>query len=120
MMTAPETTAAVGPTVGQSLPRVRDRELLRGEGTYVGDVRLPGMLHAVCYRSPHAHARITRLSLERALALPGVVLGITADDLAARVHTMQPFPFQSRNPFRGGNPEIKFADRVGLDRKSVV
>ncbi|MQA04932.1 MAG: molybdopterin-dependent oxidoreductase [Streptosporangiales bacterium] len=114
-MTAPETA----PAVGQSLPRVRDRELLRGEGTYVGDVRLPGMLYGVFYRSPHAHARITRLSLERALALPGVVLGITADDLTSRVHAMQPFPFQSRNPFRGGNPAIKFADRVGLAKDKV-
>lgn len=99
---------------GQSMRRARDRDVLRGEGTFVGDVRLPGMLHAVFYRSPHAHARIKRLSLDKALALPQVVLGITADDLRSRVHNMQPFPFQSRDPFRGGNPEIKFADRVGL------
>ncbi|MQA77626.1 MAG: molybdopterin-dependent oxidoreductase [Streptosporangiales bacterium] len=123
-MTAPTTTAATTTapaqgTVGTSMPRVRDREVLRGEGTYVGDVRLPGMAHAVFYRSPHAHARITRLGLDRVLALPGVLLALTADDLESRVHTMQPFPFQSRNPFRGGNPEIRFADRVGLARDKV-
>lgn len=101
-------------SVGASVTRVRDREVLRGEATYVGDVKLPGTLHAVFYRSPHPHARIVRLSLDRALALPGVVFGLTADDLRAHVHDMQPFPFQSRDPFRGGNPEIKFADRVGL------
>lgn len=106
-------------SAGTSVTRVRDREVLRGEGTYVGDVKLPGMLHAVFYRSPHAHARLTRLSLERALALPGVVLGLTADDLRRHVHDMQPFPFQSRDPFRGGNPAIKFADRVGLASEKV-
>ncbi|MGH3435852.1 MAG: xanthine dehydrogenase family protein molybdopterin-binding subunit [Sciscionella sp.] len=100
--------------VGTSPPRLADREVLRGEGTYIGDVRLPGMLHAVFYRSPHAHARITRLSIQRALASPGVVLAITAEDLRSRVHTMQPFPFQSRDPFLVGNPRIRFADRVGL------
>ncbi|MBO0826772.1 MAG: xanthine dehydrogenase family protein [Streptosporangiales bacterium] len=104
---------------GRSLPRTRDREVLCGEGTYVGDVRLPGMLHATFYRSPHAHARITRLSLAKALDLPGVVLGLTADDLRDRVHDMKPFPFQSRDPFRGGNPAIKFADRVGLAQGKV-
>src|SRR5579875_2715602 len=101
-------------SAGQSLPRLRDRDVLRGEGTYVGDIKLPGMLHAVFYRSPHAHARIRGISLARALAVPGVVLGVTAGDLGKHVHNMQPFPFQGRDPFRGGNPEIKFADHLGL------
>jgi aerobic carbon-monoxide dehydrogenase large subunit len=104
---------------GTSVTRTHDREVLRGEGTFIGDVALPGMLHAVFYRSPHAHARIARLDLTRVREHPGVVLAITAEELRDRVHTMRPFPFQSRDPFRGGNPEIKFHDRVGLAHEKV-
>ena len=39
--------------------------------------------------------------------LPGVVLAIGADDLAKHVKYMSPFPFQSRDPFRAGNPTIE-------------
>src|SRR5437870_1379188 len=55
--------------------------LVRGEGRYVGDVRLPGMLHLAFARCPHAHARIGRVDVTRARAAPGVVLVLTAEDL---------------------------------------
>src|SRR5205823_3065126 len=104
---------------GSSAKRVTDREVLLGDGTFVGDVALPRMLHAALYRSPHAHARIKRLNLDRVLAQDGVVMAITAEELRRRVNNMKPFPFQSRDPFRQGNPEIKFHDRVGLADEKV-
>ena len=61
--------------------RVEDRQLLRGEGRYVDDIRLPGMLHAAILRSPLAHAAITRIDLARARALRGVVAAIAFADL---------------------------------------
>src|SRR6185436_17840587 len=43
---------------GAAVPRKEDPALLRGEGQFVDDIHLPGMLHAAFVRSPHAHARI--------------------------------------------------------------
>jgi carbon-monoxide dehydrogenase large subunit len=60
--------------VGSSLPRKEDDRLLRGQGRYVADLDLPGLLHAVFVRSPVAHARIRSVSLERARQMPGVAL----------------------------------------------
>ncbi|MGH8869821.1 MAG: xanthine dehydrogenase family protein molybdopterin-binding subunit [Actinomycetes bacterium] len=103
-----------GRYVGRSVSRREDRDLLTGEATYVGDVKLPRMLHAAIYRSPHAHARLARLDLSAVQATPGVVMVLTGEDLPKYVKRMEPFPFQSRDPFRGGNPSIKFHDRYGL------
>ncbi len=52
--------------VGRPLKRFEDPRLVTGQGSFVDDLRLPGMLHAVVLRSPHAHARI--LSLDAAPA----------------------------------------------------
>lgn len=109
----------VGRLLGRSLLRKEDRELLMGEGTFVGDVVLPGMLHAVFYRSPYAHARLLRVDLSAVRRMPGVVLALCGDDLPAYVKRMSPFPFQSRDPFRGGNPSINFHDRYGMARGKV-
>ncbi|MFN4173124.1 MAG: hypothetical protein ACK4GW_15345 [Pseudorhodobacter sp.] len=40
----------------QGSGRIEDRRFLTGEGRYVGDIDLPGMLHAVFVRAVHAHA----------------------------------------------------------------
>ena len=52
--------------VGDRLLRKEDPRLLQGRGRYVGDIALPGMLHAAIVRSPHAHARIGAIDVERA------------------------------------------------------
>jgi CO/xanthine dehydrogenase Mo-binding subunit len=52
-----------------------------GAATYTVDVTPPGTLHAKVVRSSHAHARITRIEREEALAMPGVVAVLAADDL---------------------------------------
>src|SRR5207237_7206774 len=68
---------------GRSVRRREDERLLRGQGLYVADVRLPEMLHVAVLRSPHAHARLRRLDARPALARPGVVAALTFLDLAA-------------------------------------
>src|SRR4029450_11386917 len=45
-----------------ALPRRADPRFLRGEARFIDDVVLPGQLHAAFLRSPHAHARIVRVS----------------------------------------------------------
>ncbi|SEP10383.1 xanthine dehydrogenase family protein molybdopterin-binding subunit [Trujillonella endophytica] len=66
---------------GTRIGRVEDPRLLTGRGTYVDDIRLPGMLHAVFVRSPVARGRILGIDASAALALPGVRHVFTAADL---------------------------------------
>jgi len=47
-----------GKGVGARLPRKEDRRFLRGEGEYVANIRIHGMLDVAFVRSPMAHARI--------------------------------------------------------------
>src|SRR5262245_50543442 len=59
--------------VGVPIKRLEDPRLLVGGGRFVDDVVRPHMVHAVLVRSPHAHARVRRVDVRRALALPGVL-----------------------------------------------
>src|SRR6266545_6735628 len=69
--------------IGHSVKRKEDPRFIRGKGTYVDDVKLPGMLYLDIVRSPYAHARITNIDAKAALALPGVLAVITGCDLNA-------------------------------------
>ena len=73
----------VNTLIGQPMERTEDLRLLRGKGTYVGDIVREGMLHAVIVRSQVAHGRIRGIDATAALALPGVHAVITAKDLGA-------------------------------------
>ena len=74
---------ATVPYIGRSLRRVEDPRLIKGIGTYTDDVRLPGLLHAMLVRSPHAHARVVRIDTAAAAAIPGVVAVLTGADVNA-------------------------------------
>ena len=52
-----------------------------GRANYGADISLPGMLHGVVVRSPHAHARIVSIDTSAAEAVPGVKAVITGADL---------------------------------------
>ena len=74
--------------IGRSVRRKEDERLVTGRGRFVDDLRLPGLLHAVVVRSPHAHARLVRIDARRALRRPGVVAVLTvreAPELSASV-----------------------------------
>ncbi|WP_083786078.1 aerobic carbon-monoxide dehydrogenase large subunit [Nakamurella multipartita] len=64
------------------MPRKEDARFLRGQGHYVDDVRMPGMLESAILRSPYAHARIRSIDTTAAAALPGVHAVITGQTLA--------------------------------------
>jgi len=66
---------------GQSIRRLEDDALLRGQGRYVGDIALPGLLHAVFLRSAVAHGRLLSVDVAGAEALPGVHRVLTYADL---------------------------------------
>jgi carbon-monoxide dehydrogenase large subunit len=67
--------------MGCSRKRKEDARFIRGQGSYVDDIKLPGMLFGAMVRSPYAHARIRSIDKAKALAVPGVVAVLTADDL---------------------------------------
>ena len=67
--------------MGHSVKRKEDLRFVQGKGTYVEDVRLPGMVHGQMVRSPYAHARIKAIRTEEARKLPGVLAVITGRDL---------------------------------------
>jgi len=67
--------------IGTSIQRVEDARVLTGRGRFIDDLTLPGMLHAAFLRSPHPHARITRINLSAARQAPGVVAVYDGSDL---------------------------------------
>ncbi|MGH3072677.1 MAG: xanthine dehydrogenase family protein molybdopterin-binding subunit, partial [Gaiellaceae bacterium] len=73
--------AGPGNVVGRDAPRLDGYEKARGEARYTGDVALPGMLEAALLRSPYGRARVRRIDLTAALALPGVRAALGPDDV---------------------------------------
>jgi carbon-monoxide dehydrogenase large subunit len=67
--------------MGHSMKRKEDPRFIRGQGHYVDDVKLPGMVHLDIVRSPYAHAKIKAIHTEKALAIPGVLAVITGETL---------------------------------------
>ena len=80
--------------IGAPIRRREDVRLITGQGQYLDDVRLPGMLHAAIMRSPHAHARLRGIDATAALALDGVTAVFTYADMAelAKTIPMRVFP----------------------------
>src|SRR5512138_2772780 len=68
--------------MGHSLKRKEDPRFIRGQGRYVDDIQLPGMLYMDIVRSPFAHAKIKKIDTARALKVPGVLAVITGETLA--------------------------------------
>jgi aerobic carbon-monoxide dehydrogenase large subunit len=95
--------------VGQPIRRVEDRKFLTGNGTYVDDIRLSGMLNAVFVRSTQAHARVVKIDTAEALAQPGVVAIFTGADLEGHVA-----------PLMGGGGEAEAAEGWGANTSGVV
>lgn len=78
-------------TIGASVKRIEDPNLITGKGQYVGDMQLPNQCEAVVVRSQHAHARIISIDTEAAKNMPGVVMVMTAKDLP---DDLQPIPMR--------------------------
>ncbi|MCH9045792.1 MAG: molybdopterin-dependent oxidoreductase [SAR324 cluster bacterium] len=74
--------------MGQRIKRKEDPRFITGTGKYVDDIKLVGMLHAALLRSDHARARIKRIDVSKARALPGVVAVFTGKDLEGKIGTV--------------------------------
>src|ERR1700722_10625824 len=69
--------------IGKVVPRPNLARLMQGRGLYVSDMELPRMAHVVFLRSPHAHAKITKIDADAARQMPGVIAIVTGAELAA-------------------------------------
>lgn len=67
--------------IGAPMLRVEDQRFLTGQGRYVDDIELAGMVHGVPLLSPYAHARVVSIDTAQAKAAPGVLLVLTGADL---------------------------------------
>jgi aerobic carbon-monoxide dehydrogenase large subunit len=99
--------------LGHSVKRKEDERFIRGKGTYVDDVKLPGMLHMEILRSPLAHARIRSIDTSRAAALPGVVAVVTGELLAQ--HNLAWMPTLS-----GDTQAVLATDKVRFQGQEVA
>jgi carbon-monoxide dehydrogenase large subunit len=67
--------------VGTSAPRKEDARLLTGQGRFVDNLTVPGMVWMAVVRSPYAHARISGVDLSKARTAEGVVAAFAGADL---------------------------------------
>jgi CO/xanthine dehydrogenase Mo-binding subunit len=90
--------------LGRSSKRIDGERKVTGAEKFTADLRLPGMLFARPVTSPYPHARVRSMNKDAALALPGVVAVLTAEDLPIR----RPFSsLPGKSPLAFG--EIAFA-----------
>jgi Aldehyde oxidase and xanthine dehydrogenase, a/b hammerhead domain len=66
--------------IGVRVRRLKDPRLLRGKGSYVDDISLPGIVHAALIRSRYGHARIKRIDLAAVETAPDVIDAFTLTD----------------------------------------
>ncbi|TAJ83952.1 xanthine dehydrogenase family protein molybdopterin-binding subunit [Reyranella sp.] len=89
----------------QYIKRVEDDRLLTGTGGFTDNLTRPNQAHVVLVRSPHAHAKITRIDTAEAKKAPGVVAVFTWDDMAKEGAGDFSFPAMFPNA-DGSKPEM--------------
>lgn len=67
--------------LGTRVVRLEDPRFLRGEGTYIANLDLPGAVHITYVRSTVAHARLLAVDVSAASEIPGVIAVYTGDDV---------------------------------------
>src|SRR5690349_7325640 len=99
--------------LGAPIARKEDPRFLTGNGNYIDDIELPGMLHAAILRSPHAHARILTIDSSAALVIEGVEAILTYADLGSlgeRLPLLIPHPAltQPRTQYALAKDEVNY------------
>ena len=84
-MSASDNVASNNPigarSVGTRVQRAEDPRILTGQGRYLDDVKVPGVLHAAFLRSSVPHGRLTSVDVSAAKDLPGVIGVYTGEDM---------------------------------------
>jgi carbon-monoxide dehydrogenase large subunit len=82
------TATLAEPEVGRARLRKEDARLVTGRTRWTENLSVPGMLHMAILRSPHAHARITRVDVSAAAREPNVVAAFSGADVAETQGTL--------------------------------
>src|SRR6476661_1223014 len=99
--------------IGHSVKRKEDGRLIRGKGTFIDDMQLPGMLYMSILRSPFAHASINGIDTSRAQAVTGVVAVVTGELMAQ--HNLAWMPTMS-----GDTQAVLATDKVRFQGQEVA
>ena len=99
--------------IGRSVVRREDNRLLKGAGTFVGDMKLEGMVHVAIVRSQQAHARINSVDLEAARNADGVVLALAGAELKDVLPPISGMQVAAPKGWRDGmDPHIEIPDQT--------
>ncbi|WP_244231173.1 xanthine dehydrogenase family protein molybdopterin-binding subunit [Paraburkholderia graminis] len=89
-MEQPFKDASAGSLLGKNETRLDGARFVSGRVDYSADLIPAGSLHLAILRSPHACAAIVSIDLSEALAMPGVVAGLTGEEAARMSDAMPP------------------------------
>ena len=90
--------------IGQAIKRFEDAPLVTGQGSFIGDIALPNMLHAAVFRADYAHALIRSIDVSAARNLPGVVAVLTADAVDGVLQDLPTRPMAGERMVEEMNP----------------
>ncbi len=97
--------------IGTRTIRPDGEDKVTGRATFGADFTQPGMLWGKVLRSPHAHAHIKSINLDKAAAVPGVKAVMTSGDLVE-------FPLDK--PVTVGPADLRFVSRNIMARDKVL
>lgn len=103
--------------VSKRLRKFDGEAIVKGEARYTADMLPPGALCAKILRSPHAHARIRSIKTDQALAVPGVVLVLTHQNVPRIPYTTAGQNFPEPSPYDAYmlDDKVRFVgDRVAV------
>ena len=99
--------------IGQRIKRIEDPALLRGVARFADDIHLPGLAEAAFLRSPHPHAAIDEIEVEKAKRAPGVHAVLTLNDLVpALTSERMPLGFRDKTLPDGITPFVLAKNEV--------
>ncbi len=110
--------------IGTKLPTFDAIEKASGRIRFVQDVRLPGMIDAICVFAGRPHARIDSIDISLAASLPGVVGIVTAKDVQGsnRVGLViddQPLFAQAKVRYEGDCVALIGAESIDIARHAA-
>jgi carbon-monoxide dehydrogenase large subunit len=103
--------------IGQSVLRVEDKRLLRGEGRFTGDIDLPEQVWLQVVRSPHANAKILSIDTDAAQGAPGVLAVLTGHDYAKEGFGTSIIEFLN---MKGGDFKYRDGTQLFMPENSVL
>src|SRR3954447_22672899 len=109
---APTTPLEIG-GIGHRVRRHEDARLIEGQGNFLDDLVLPGMLHMAILRAPLAHARLKGIDTSAAAAVDGVIAVVTGDLMAQ--HNLAWMPTLS-----GDTQAVLVTDKVRYQGQEVA